>query len=62
MNAWAAQAEVCTVYTGATSDISEQAEDKGMKNKLYYDQLGRPVAVPQPGQIYIHDGQKIIIR
>lgn len=62
MNAWAAQAEVCTVYTGAPSDISEQAEDKGVKSKWYYDLLGRPVAVPQPGHIYIHDGQKIIIR
>lgn len=62
MNAWAADAQVCSVYLDPpvlSSDVPLGGEKPA--DNSYYDMLGRPVAKPQPGAIYIHAGQKIVI-
>lgn len=41
------------------SDLNEQIVNDQMADG-YYDLLGRPVAQPIKGQIYIHDGKKIL--
>lgn len=62
MNAWKNQAVTCTVYTGPPASATMQQTEEWPDNGRYYDLLGRPVANPQPGQLYIHAGRKIIIR
>ena len=63
MDAWAAQAVTCTVYTGgpATELIESTEENINLNDDMYYDLLGRPVAVPQPGHVYINSGRKVLI-
>ena len=54
-----AQEAVDIYNNGGTSGISNMSASE-QKSTIYYDLNGRVVQNPKPGQLYIHDGKKVI--